>query len=159
HLDERGKAIIAMWGELPRLVDAVPTTRLILPWVYTAGYFAKPGAIERLMALILANPFPPDAQALYLQSQAISTCDTSDRLSELQCPTGVVVGSEDILLPVVFSQQLAQGIRGAELVVLEKTGHGLLIESPNGVATAMLDFLSRQRAECRQSAGGTDLQP
>ena len=57
----------------------------------------------------------------------------------------MLVGEEDVLLPVTFSRQLAQGIPRAELVVLEKTGHGLLVESPEGVARAMLGFLSRQR--------------
>ena len=56
-----------------------------------------------------------------------------------------MVGKEDVLLPVAFSQQLARGIAGAELVVMEKAGHGLLVESPEGVAQAMLAFLSRTR--------------
>ena len=42
-----------------------------------------------------------------------NTFDTTDSLGEIGCSTLVVVGREDILIPVAFS-----GIRGAELVVL-----------------------------------------
>jgi pimeloyl-ACP methyl ester carboxylesterase len=143
--DARGKAIVESWGDLPRQVDALTATKLILPWIYTRAFFARPGAIEQVIEHILANPFPPSVDVIHRQSRAIVPCDTSDRLGAIACPTLVLVGSQDILLPVAFSEELARGIRGAELVVLEKTGHGLLIESPDAVAAAMLDFLSRQQ--------------
>jgi pimeloyl-ACP methyl ester carboxylesterase len=143
RVDARGKAVIESWGDLPRQVDAATATRLIVPWLYTGALFAEPGAIEQVTEQILTNPFPPTVQGLYAQSRAISTCDTSDRLGEIGCPTLVLVGSEDILLPVACAEQLARGIRGAELVVLKQTGHGLLVESPDAVAEAMLAFLSR----------------
>jgi pimeloyl-ACP methyl ester carboxylesterase len=143
RLDERGRAITASWGELPRQVDAATATRLILPWMYTSAFYAKPGAIDEVVAQVLANPYPPSAEAIRAQSRAICEGDTSLRLGGIDRPTLVLVGSEDILLPPPFSEELARGIRGAELVVLEKTGHGLLIESSRAVAAAIMDFLSR----------------
>jgi pimeloyl-ACP methyl ester carboxylesterase len=144
RVDDRGKAIIESWGELPRQVDAATGARLTLPWVYTSAFYARPGVIEEVIAQIVANPFPPRAAAIYGQSRAISAGNTLARLGAMDCPTLVLVGSEDILLPIAFSEQLVRGIRGAELVILEKTGHGLLIESPAAVATALIDFVSRQ---------------
>ena len=61
----------------------------------------------------------------------------------IRCPTLVLAGEEDILLPVPCAEELARGIAGAELVVLENTGHGMLIETPDAVAAAMLNFLAR----------------
>jgi len=142
RLDDRGRAIVESWGELPRQVDPTTAARLVLPWMYTNAFYAKPGAVEKVVAQIVANPFPPSAEAVYSQSRAVSRCDTSDRLGDLACPTLVLAGAEDALLPVAFSEQLARGIRGAKLVVLEGTGHGLLVESPAAVAAALLDFLS-----------------
>ena len=120
--------------------------RLLLPWLYSNAFFTKPGAVEQLLTLLLDNPYPPPPEGIYHQSRAIGDFDTTSRLGEIGCPTLVLVGKEDVLLPVAFSEQLAQGIPGAELVVLEKTGHGLLVEAPEGVAQAMLGFLARQRA-------------
>ncbi|MBC6436015.1 alpha/beta hydrolase, partial [Nostoc sp. HG1] len=36
-----------------------------------------------------------------------------------------------------------QGIPNAELLVLERGGHGFLIESPDAVVSAMLNFLRK----------------
>lgn len=141
--DERSKALIETFGELPPLIDVRTNARLIMPWLYTNAFFERPGAVEQLIAFFLQNPFPPTPEAMYQQSWAITACDTSARLGAIRCPTLILVGKEDILLPVPFSQELAQGIPSAELVVLEKTGHGLLIETPDAVASAMLDFLAR----------------
>jgi pimeloyl-ACP methyl ester carboxylesterase len=147
RLDARGKAIIESWGDLPRQVDAATAARLTLPWIYTNAFYARPGAVEQVVNLIVANPFPPTAEGIYRQSRAISASDTLSRLGTIASPTLVVVGKEDILLPVAFSEELARGIPGGELVVLENTGHGLLIESPDAVTSAMLDFLSRHRLD------------
>jgi len=146
RVDERARAIIQFWGELPRLVDPATAARFVLPWIYTSAFFATTGAVEKLIALIVADPFPPSAQVIQGQSQAISAADTLDRLADISCPTLVLVGNEDVLLPVPFAEQLARGICGAELVVREKAGHGLLIESPDAVATTLLDFLRRRGA-------------
>lgn len=140
--DERNKAIIASWGELPGQVDVATAARLSLPWIYTHRFYARPGTVQQVIDLIVANPYPPPPHGIYHQSRAVSQFDSSDRLSRIQCPTLVVVGQEDILLPVRFSQQLVEGIPAAELAILEKTGHGLLIESPDGVAQVMLNFLA-----------------
>ncbi len=139
--DSRGKAIIELWGDLPTLVDPRTMTNLLLPWMYTNAFYTRPQAIETLIAKILANPFPPSLKAIHDQSRAISSCNTYDRLKGINCPTLVLVGSEDILLPVGSSKILADGIRGSKLVILNKTGHGLLIESAEVVAIALLEFL------------------
>jgi pimeloyl-ACP methyl ester carboxylesterase len=143
--DERNKAIIQTWGELPGVVEPRLMARLLLPWLYSNAFFTRPGAVEQLLTMLLDNPYPPTPQGIYHQSRAIGDFDTTSRLGDIRCATLVLVGKEDALLPVAFSEQLAQGIPGAELVVMEKAAHGLLVESPEEVAQAMLGFLSRQR--------------
>lgn len=144
RVDARGRAIIEAWGQMPRLVEPAFAARLVLPWMYTNAFFARPGAAEDAVAQIVACQFPPSAEAIFRQSQAISAFDSSDRLINMDCPTLVLVGHDDILFPIPFAEKLAHGIRGAELVVVENTGHGLLIETPVPVAGAMLDFLQRK---------------
>lgn len=144
RLDARGRAVITSWGNLPFRVDAATLTQLIVPWIYTSRFFEKPGAVAQIIDQIMANPYPPKPEVLYAQSQAITGFDTSNRLDRIDCPTLVLTGREDILVPVALSERLARGIRGAKLVVLEGTGHGLLVESPDAVIAALLDFLSRQ---------------
>jgi 3-oxoadipate enol-lactonase len=148
RLDARGRAIVEAWGDLPKRLDPETSARLILPWMYTNAFFSTPGAVEETVALILANPYPPTAQVVYAQSRAISAADTSDRLNQVAPRTLALVGNEDILIPVSYSEQLVRSIPNAELKILDGTGHGLLIESPDAVAAALLDFLRKQSTHC-----------
>jgi pimeloyl-ACP methyl ester carboxylesterase len=147
HVDAHNRAVIESWGELPRQVDAATAARLSLPWLYTHHFYAQPGAVQQVIDLIVANPFPPPPHGIFHQSRAISQFDASARLAAIRCPARVVVGREDILLPLAFSEELVRAIPDAELVVLEGTGHGLLIESPEAVAQTMLSFLAKHRGK------------
>ena len=89
------------------------------------------------------EPFPAPAPRYLPPEPGISGFNSSGRLGEIRCPTLVLAGKEDILLPVAFSEELVRGMPGAEIIVLEATGHGMLIETPGKVADAMQDFLNR----------------
>jgi 3-oxoadipate enol-lactonase len=128
-------SIIETWGDLPSNVDLKLYEKVVLPWIFTDAFYSIPGMIEGLIEFA--------THSLYHHSQAILNSDTIDRLQQIDCPTLVLVGKQDILTPLKFSQQLAQGIPNAELVVIERGGHGFLIESPDVVVSAMLNFLSK----------------
>ncbi|MDZ7956448.1 MAG: alpha/beta hydrolase [Aulosira sp. DedQUE10] len=134
-------SIIATWGELPRTLDLKLYQQIVLPWIFTDEFYSIPGMIDMIVNMAINYPFPPTPHGLYHQSRAILGCDTTQRLKDIKCPTLVLVGKEDILTPVKFSQQLAQSIPQAELVVLNAGGHGFLIESPEDVTAAILKFL------------------
>jgi 3-oxoadipate enol-lactonase len=141
-MDGRGRTVIELWGDFPKLLDPATAIRLSLPWIYTARFYATPGAIDEVIKEILANPFPPSASGIYQQSRAIMSFDASARLREIKCPTLVVVGDEDILGGLSLSADLAHHIPGGQLVVLKQAAHGLLTEAPEVTAASMTDFLS-----------------
>ncbi|BAY22825.1 alpha/beta hydrolase fold protein [Calothrix sp. NIES-2100] len=135
-------SIISTWGELAHTLDRKLYQQVILPWIFTDAFYSIPGMIDMILDIGLHYPFSPSPHGLYHQSRAILGGDTTQRLKDIQCPTLILVGKQDILTPVKFSEQLAQGIPKSELIVFEDGGHGFLIESPETVAAAMLKFLS-----------------
>ncbi|MEQ9161686.1 MAG: alpha/beta hydrolase, partial [Ilumatobacter fluminis] len=58
-------------------------------------------------------------------------------------PTLVIVGNQDILTPRGDSEQLADLIPTAELVVVSGAAHGFMIEHATTFNRVMLDFLGR----------------
>jgi pimeloyl-ACP methyl ester carboxylesterase len=142
--DERTRARMELFGELPGKVDPLTNIRIIMPWVYTNAFFSRPGAVNQLVKWFFECAYPATPTGIYHQSRAIIACQTIERLGEIRCPTLVLTGSEDVLITPSMSKELANGIANAEFVVLQNTGHGLLIESPDAVAAAMLEFLNRQ---------------
>jgi len=139
--DSLFNSVIETWGDLPQTLDMELYQKVILPWIFTDAFYSIPGMVEMILNMRINNPFPPTPEKIYHQSRAILGSDTKDRLNNIHCPTLVIVGKQDILTPVKFSEQLAQGIPNAELVVLDSGGHGFLIESPEAVTAAMLKFL------------------
>ncbi|MHC5937719.1 alpha/beta fold hydrolase [Nostoc sp.] len=138
-------SIIETWGDLCANVDLKLYEKVVLPWIFTDTFYSIPGMIEGLIEFAIKYPFLPATHSLYHHSRAMLDFDTTDRLQQIHCPTLVLVGKQDILTPLKFSQQLAQGIPNAELLVLDRGGHGFLIESPDAVVSAMLNFLRKSK--------------
>ncbi len=59
------------------------------------------------------------------QLQAMLSHDALDRLASIQAPTLVLTGEKDQLIPSGSAQELAAGIKGARLVVIEGAAHAL----------------------------------
>lgn len=65
-----------------------------------------------------------------------------DRLGEITVPTLVLAGREDFVFPPECQQELASGIRGAELVLVDGAGHNPHVERPDEVMDAVTSFLA-----------------
>jgi pimeloyl-ACP methyl ester carboxylesterase len=141
--NEKFNSIIKTWGDIATKLDLELYEKVVLPWIFTDDFYAIPGMVDQLIEWAINYPFAPKAHGLYHQSRAILNYDTTDRITYIQCPTLVLVGRQDILTPVKFSEQLTQGIPKAELVIIEQGGHNFLIESPESVAQFMLKFLNK----------------
>ncbi|MDH6056894.1 alpha/beta fold hydrolase [Umezakia ovalisporum] len=141
--DGRFNHVIETWGDLPSSIDMRLYEKVVLPWVFTDEFYAIPNMVEELIEWAVNYPFAPDQKTLYYHSRAILASNTIDRLYNIHCPTLILVGRQDIITPVKFSQQLAEGIPHAELVVIDRGGHGFLIESSHQVISVILQFLRK----------------
>ncbi|MDN3352156.1 3-oxoadipate enol-lactonase [Actinomadura sp. DC4] len=74
---------------------------------------------------------------------ALAGFDVRDRLGRVLAPTLVIAGAEDVATPLDHAETLAQGIPGAELVVVPAAGHLANLERPEPVTHAMLRHLER----------------
>lgn len=73
----------------------------------------------------------------------ISRPDQRPALAQVRCPTLVLCGEDDRLLPPENSRELAAGIAGADLHLLPRCGHMLTWESPRTVTSLLLDWCRR----------------
>ncbi|WP_395570921.1 alpha/beta fold hydrolase [Streptomyces sp. BK79] len=65
------------------------------------------------------------------------------RLRDIACPTAVVWGREDPYLSPTIATELAASVPGAELTMLDGTGHWVMDERPAEVTAALERLLSR----------------
>jgi pimeloyl-ACP methyl ester carboxylesterase len=79
--------------------------------------------------------------------------DYAPRLGKLGVPTLLLCGRHDPQYPLACSEQLAAAIPGAEMVVLEDSGHDPFIEEPEAFWAAVGRFLSQDTAAVQQAPG------
>ena len=116
-----------------------------------ARWVIGPRSFRRLMPAIgWLGPlaFGRPTHAFGAQVDAILAADDglADELGAIQVPTLVVVGNQDILTPRGDSEELAELIPTAELVVISGAAHGLMIEHASTYNRILLDFIQRAEA-------------
>ena len=124
---ERGMG--AMTGEAARWIMAPRSFRRLVP---TFGWLGP---------LAMGRP----AHAFVSQVRAILSADDAlaDGLYRVHVPTLVVVGNQDILTPRGDSEEIAERIPGAELVVISGAAHGFMVEHASTFNRILREFLQR----------------
>lgn len=99
------------------------------------GDAAITGKVARMALAIGKEAF------LRQQRAIIGRIDSRAHLAAIRCPTLVVAARSDAIMPVAILEELAAGIPGARLVVIEDCGHVASIEQPAAVTRALREWL------------------
>jgi pimeloyl-ACP methyl ester carboxylesterase len=75
------------------------------------------------------------------QIAAALTHDTYDRLPQIECPTLILTGDGDRVIPGASSDVLHERIPGSRLEVVAEAGHLFFLEQPEASARLLEDFL------------------
>lgn len=124
--------VSAMAGEAARWVIGPRSFRRLLPVIGWLGPLGIRGS----------------AAAFAAQVDGIVGVDETliDRLGEIDVPALVVVGNQDILTPRGDSEELAERIPTAELVVISGAAHGVMLEHFIAFNRVLGEFLGRAEA-------------
>jgi 3-oxoadipate enol-lactonase len=86
------------------------------------GLFPRPDQRELYLAAVASLAGNP--RRTYLASiRGLLSFDVRGRLGEIRCPTLVVVGARDTTVALAARRLLQQSIPGAELIVVDDSGH------------------------------------
>jgi pimeloyl-ACP methyl ester carboxylesterase len=97
-----------------------------------------------LFALYRAMQAETGAEAYVRWQRAIMLrADMRPFLPEISCPTLALVGDADKITPLPLAEEMAAGIRGAELVVVSACGHLSAAERPEEVNAALVGWMER----------------
>lgn len=89
------------------------------------------GVVDTLRTIMSAST----AAGVAAASRAMATRpDATPHLARIACPTVVLAGRQDKIVPVAESEAMAKGIPGAKLVWCETSGHVPMLEEPDLVA-------------------------
>jgi pimeloyl-ACP methyl ester carboxylesterase len=134
--------LLASWAHMARTKGMAATAQIAARWVIGPRSFRRIWpALGWLGPLGLGRP----AHAFAAQCDAILAADDSsaDLLGTVTAPTLVIVGNQDILTPRGDSEEIAERIPTAELVVISGAAHGLMVEHAGTFNRILLEFIDR----------------
>ena len=129
---------------LDMLDDAGPdaVAKQMLPKLVGATTMAtRPGVVADVAAMTAK---PTASGVGHAVVHMMNRQDATARLGTIACPTMIVLGEEDVLIPLEDAAALQMGIPGASLVLVPKAGHLPNLEQPelfNEMLRAFLDEL------------------
>lgn len=138
----RGLGLVGTGARLkvhPQILELCQTNfeeaiELVVSWAFAEGASAE--LVQKAREQMRRN----GPAALYRDFLSCSTFDVMSRLSEIPVPTIVICGREDKLTPLKYSEYLQKNIPNAQLHVIERAGHMVMLEQPEVVTTALKEF-------------------
>jgi pimeloyl-ACP methyl ester carboxylesterase len=110
---------------------------IVVDWSYSNRADSR---LKELAARRMAETRPTVFHADFLACNAF---DVMDKLGRIRVPTFIVCGAEDRLTPVRYAEYLRDKIDGAQLSVLERAGHMVMLERPAATAAVLENFLQQ----------------
>lgn len=100
---------------------------------------------ERLPAQLVAENLRGSGKPGYVPAvEALTTYPIRERLPEIACPTLIVWGARDLLVPVGDAYEFARLIPDSRVVVYPETGHVAMLERPTAFNALLLAFLAEE---------------
>lgn len=113
----------------------------LLPKLMTERHLQDPVRVGIIDSMALAV----GKEAFVRQQEAIiARIDSRPHLKDIRCPTAVIAGRDDQLMPVELLKELADGIPVSRLTVIEDCGHMAALEQPARVLAALIEWLERK---------------
>lgn len=112
----------------------------MLPKLLTPETVSKrPEVVKRVRDMMLKTK--PEGAAGALLGMA-ERDDQTEMLSQISCPTLILVGREDPITPVADSEKMHRAIAGSRLVVIENAAHVSNVERTDQFNDEMMRFLN-----------------
>ena len=126
---------------LARSTDSIATRPRLRTWALATAGFRYP----HLIGKELAHEMVRSARRTdgFLPSlEALADYPLDEELPKISCPTLIVWGAHDTLVPVKDAKRMQELIPGARREVFERTGHVAMLERPERFNRLLRDFLA-----------------
>lgn len=146
HLRRRPTMTVARIGVAVGAVTAARRREIIarerLRHLAMSTVFRHPGRMrpDVLYEVLQGSGKPGFFNAL----DALTSYDFRDRLSGIDCPTLIVWGRKDMLVPVKDADEFERLIPRSREVLMDDTGHVPMLERPNAFNECLVEFLAEE---------------
>jgi len=117
--------VIQKWVQLSEKNDFEGIVADMMEIMYSESYVKK---YRWLFPILTKISKPKDKNRFMTLAKACLTCDTYDRLEEIQCPTLVLGGKQDQIVTGEASEEIAEKLN-CEIYMYERLGHSAYEEA------------------------------
>ena len=115
-------------------------TNTFIKNLISANSYSKPEIVNFLKGIIDSN----SSEGICSAEIALATrTNTLEEYSKLDIPTLILVGSEDILTPINFSEKMHESFKNSILKIIPNAGHLSNIDNPETFNHEVENFLNR----------------
>ncbi len=137
--------MLMLWTDILEKIGVEGFVNNMIGWAFTFEYVNSQYEslmMFRQMAIDHFNEVPLLPAPFRSQCAAITSFNLAEQVKDIEVPTMALVGQDDILTPVKFSDELSNRIPGAFLKIIQG-GHGFNQEAPTAFNEAVLEFLEK----------------
>jgi pimeloyl-ACP methyl ester carboxylesterase len=141
---------VAVEAAMPRQLVLVSASGLPRAWTLAEAARFVSGALPprawgspSFVPIIAADAVRAGPRALLKAFRHVLSDDVSPLLERITCPTLLIWGALDPLIPLAHGEAMAGRIPGARLVVLPDAAHNAMADRPTEFNRILLDFLDR----------------
>jgi len=106
-----------------------------------AGAFYRATPKEKI-ELYIQETSKISANVTYRDFKICDEFDVLSKLSTIEVPCLIIVGKQDQLTPVKYSEFFHNNIKNSELHIINKAGHMVMLEKPNEVNQVIGNFIN-----------------
>ncbi len=139
--DPRGTDLLNSFVQMRARFSREEYLRAVCPWIYNYQDYLVPGLVESAIKKGMEDPYFLPSKVYARQAEAATQHFTEDRLKQIQAPTLIVAGDDDLLTPMRFAKTLHKETPGARLTVIQGGAHGLIWTRAEEFNHLVLSFL------------------
>jgi len=130
---DKSVELVTLKGPIPIIEGMLP--KLLAPKTYTD----HPEIVEKVRS-VLADATTEGIIGSLLGMKERE--DSTPMLSQITCPTLVIAGAEDQIIPTSEAKSMEANLPNTRLVILDEAGHLLNLEQPDHFNNTVIDFLN-----------------
>jgi len=113
----------------------------VMPFLFGEDFLKNQMLIKGFIQWTLQNEFPQSAIGYKQQLHAVKNHDVLDQLHQIEIPTLVIGGHEDILAPIASLEKLSKSLKNSTFVSIPHCAHMPHVEKSREFAEIVLKFL------------------
>lgn len=131
--------IIKTWIKATEVGGSELRYDVALPFLFSENFIRN--NLEKILSLKETSVKTNPPKAVINLARGCLKHNIHERLSNITAPTLIIVGEEDILIPLKYSRILHENIKNSKLLVMRDCGHVPPIEKPEEFNKAVISFI------------------